>query len=233
MGLISQEHVGQESPVMDEVIGQDAAPVAASSIAQIQPGWSQWRECRSAAVKVVVLALTTTVLTWAFAGWHTIHIAGWICLTGVLLVCLQSYPVLISRSDKAELDTPENAIRTFFQSLEHHGPMFRRMWLLLTPTGQTCRGFSDYDSFRLYWRRRLREWRHRSGAWPLTPAVVEVQIIECELEDEGNSARLHYEITIKFRGRRHLSPVAQYGLESTAQRASDGHWYLNQGALPE
>jgi hypothetical protein len=200
---------------------------------EIPNGWSLWQETRSAYLKVVISVLLTLVLTWAFAGWQTIDIAGWICLTGIILTCIQAYPILISR-DGPDLATPIGTIRSFYGSLEHHGPLFRRMWLLITPEGRSCRAFSDYDSFRLYWKRRLREWRHRSGAWAMTPIVAEVtEIRSHSLNSNADCISIEFQVVIKIRGRRHLGPVAEYQVEANAYKAKDGFWYLDQGALPE
>lgn len=200
---------------------------------KVSIGWSLWQETRSAYLKVVISVLLTLVLTWAFAGWQTIHIAGWICFAGILLTCIQAYPILIS-SDGADLVTPIGTIRSFYGSLEHHGPLFRRMWLLITPEGHSCRAFSDYDSFRLYWKRRLREWRHRSGAWLMTPIVAEVTEIQSySPSSNADCISIEFQVVIKIRGRRHLGPVAEYQVEATAYKAKDGFWYLDQGALPE
>ena len=196
------------------------------------PTWSSRSE-RSRAVFSLVVSLAFTLLViWVFSGWKTIHIAGWVCVGGILLNVVVAYPLIVG-SDTPDNSTPQRAIRDYFQSLEHHGPLYRRMWLLLAPPGKQCRNYSDFDSYKLFWKRKTREWRHRAGVGPLTPVVIRINGLDCQKKDSSELAEIRCQIEVLLRGRRHAGPVFSYELTTPLIRGVDNNWYLMAGDLPD
>lgn len=198
----------------------------------IQP-WTRFRESRSDFVRMTVAGLSTIILAWLFSGWSTIHLAGGICIVGTAVVAIMAYPLIVGLERPIRM-SPERAVHDYFESLEHHGPLYRRMWIFLTPEAQNCRSFSDYDSFKLYWKQRVKEWRHRGNAWPQTPVVISVDQFQSKPDaSDPNKSLLKFSIAVSLRGHRSRGPIASYKLSWTAFRGPDRQWYLADGNLPE
>lgn len=195
--------------------------------------WTWSAESGPAIVRLTFTTALTIMAVWLFSGWQTIHIAGMICVLGLLVNLLAAYPLLIG-SEKPDNSTPARALKTYFESLEHHGPLYRRMWLLLANEAKSCRNFSNFEGFRLYWKQKTREWRHRAGAWPLTPIVIQIQnYLEEPNEIESFSRQVQCRIMIMIRGRRAAGPVASYDFSTYLVQGIDSNWYLANGDLPE
>lgn len=195
--------------------------------------WSPWKETASAYVRTLIVFLVTVILAWSLSGWQTIHYAAWVCLIGITLASLQAYPILIA-SDRPDLTTPESCLKSYYQSLAHHGPLFLRMWLMMTPDARSCRQYKNFDSFRYYWRCRLKEWRHRAGVLPLTPVAIEITVESITADKQyADRVEVSYLVSVSLRGRRSLGPVATYSLQSILQKTKDDDWLITQGALPE
>jgi hypothetical protein len=198
----------------------------------IQP-WTRFRESSSDFVRMAVAGLSTIILAWLFSGWSTIHLAGWICVAGTAVVAITAYPLIVGLERPVRM-SPERAVRDYFESLEHHGPLYRRMWIFLTPEAQNCQSFADFDSFKLYWNQRAQEWRHRGNAWPRTPVVISFDQFQSKQDaSDPNKSLLKFSISVSLRGHRSSGPVASYKLSWTAFRGPDRQWYLADGNLPE
>jgi hypothetical protein len=198
------------------------------------PLWSRGQESGSAFFMVFVIGSATFALAWLFADWQTIHISGWITFLGSIVTVLAAYPLVIGL-ERPVRSSPERAVRDFFESLEHHSPLYRRMWLLLTPEAHNTRHYTEFAGFRGYWAGRVREWRHRGDAWPYTPVVIKIGTIRADAISPAEPLvrRLRFSIAVSLRGRRASGHVARYDLEWTAERGRDGQWYLLQANPPE
>lgn len=194
--------------------------------------WTRFRESGSDFVRIAAAGMSTIILAWLFSDWNTIHLAGWICFLGTWIAAVMAYPLIVGLERPVRM-SPERAVRDYFESLEHHGPLFRRMWLFLAPEAQNCQSFTNYDSFKIYWEQRIREWRHRGNAWPLTPVVISINQFESKADPlDSNKTHLKFSIAVSLRGRRTNGPVASYNLNWVAVRSPDRQWYLADGNLP-
>lgn len=195
--------------------------------------WTRFQESSADFVRIAVTGMSTVILAWLFSGWSTIHLAGWICILGTAVTAMMSYPLIVGLERPVRM-SPERVVCDYFESLEHHGPLYRRMWIFLAPEARNCRAFADYDSFRLYWKQRIQEWRHRGNAWPLTPIVISIQKFQSKTDpSDPNKSHLKFSIAVSLRGHRNLGSIASYDLNWTAVRNTDRQWYLADGNLPE
>ncbi|MFM7316427.1 MAG: hypothetical protein ACKO5E_05720 [bacterium] len=215
--------------------GEDAEEILSDDrhITKGFQGWSRRSEMGSSIVRLVLSASLTTLAVWLFSGWQTIHIAGMIYMVGIFFNALVAYPLVIA-SEKPDLGSPKMAVMAFFDSLEHHGPLYGRMWLLLTPEAQNCRSFSNFDGFRLYWKQKVKEWQHRAGAWPLTPVVINISDINISNDNTtATEVLFSCQISVLIRGRRAYGPVTSYDFTTTVVQNTNGNWYLATGDLPD
>ena len=176
-----------ESPEngQDPIYDTTANPVLSHS--DILP-WSRLRESKTDILRMTIVVLCTMILAWIFADWNTIHLAGWICVLGTGLLAVMAYPLAVGFERPIRM-SPERAVRDYFESLEHHGPLYRRMWIFLAPEGQSSRSYADYESFRLYWKQRVREWQHRGNAWPMTPVAITIDRFESKPDPDDRESR--------------------------------------------
>lgn len=196
------------------------------------PLWSRYQESGPALFRVLLSAGVTLLLTWLFADWNTIHLAGWFALLGSIATILLAYPLVVGL-ERPVRSSPERVVRDFLEALEHHVPLYRRMWLLLTPEARETRHYTELSGFREYWKGRIREWRHRGGAWPGTPVVMSIGSLSAS-PDPGEPLVRHVKFTlaVSLRGRRSSGSVATYDMSWTAERGRDGQWYLRQADPP-
>jgi len=195
--------------------------------------WSRWAESGRTLVQMAVAVLGTMVMAWIFADWKTLHIAGWVCILGAAMTMLLSYPLVVGLERPLRM-SPERAVRDYFEALEHHGPLLRRMWIFLAPEGRQTRFYTNFDGFQAYWRRRIREWQHRGNAWRLTPVAITVGHVESKPDGhEPDLRHLHFMVQVSIRGKRAAGPVASYECNWSAVRGPDRQWYLMDGDLPE
>ncbi len=221
-----------ESPVNDHDQAYDHGIHPFLSHSDILP-WSRLRESKTDILRMTIVVLCTMILAWIFADWNTIHLAGWICVLGTGLLAVMAYPLAVGLERPIRM-SPERAVRDYFESLEHHGPLYRRMWIFLAPEGQTSRSYADYESFRLYWKQRIREWQHRGNAWPMTPVAITIDRFESKPDPEDPESRsLNFTVNVSLRGHRSQGPIATYSLNWRAVRGPDQQWYLSVGNLPD
>lgn len=229
-----ETRVKPSMPIFDE------EPLSSGHLASHSPEphpgikpWSRLAESGSSLLQVTVTVLATMILAWIFADWKTLHIAGWISVLGAILAILLSYPLVVGLERPVRM-SPERAVRDYFEALEHHRPLLRRMWIFLSPEGRESRFFTNEDGFRLYWQRRIREWQHRGNAWQLTPIAVAIGQVHDKTDAHNHDLRhLHFTVQISLRGKRAAGPVATYELNWSAVRGPDRQWYLLNGDLPE
>lgn len=195
--------------------------------------WSRSAEAGTTVVRLILTIALTILAVWLFSGWRTIHIAGIISVIGLFINGLAAYPLVIG-AEKPDHSSPELAMKSYFESLEHHGPLYRRMWLLLATDARNCRSFNNYEGFRLYWKQKINEWRHRAGAFPLTPIVIQIRDYDKVLDNNDlNLTTISCQIDVLLRGRRAAGPVASYDFSTRFVQGSEGNWYLANGDLPE
>lgn len=197
------------------------------------PLWSRAKESGPYLFRVLVTAGIMLILAWIFADWNTIHISGWITVIGSIASIILAYPLVVGL-ERPVRSSPERAVRDFLEALEHHGPLFARMWLLLTPEGQNTSHYSEYTGFRRYWKGRIQEWRHRGDAWAGTPVVMTIDSLRANPDPHDPLVRhVKFDLSVSLRGKRSAGPVARYAMNWTAERGRDGQWYLSQADPPE
>lgn len=197
------------------------------------PLWSRGKESGPHLFRVLLSAGLTLILAWIFADWNTIHISGWITVLGSIITILLAYPLVVGL-ERPVRSSPERAVRDFFEALEHHGPLYVRMWLLLTPEGQKSAHYSEFSGFRRYWQGRIQEWRHRGDAWTGTPVVLKIDSLRANPDPHDPLIRhVKFDLAVSLRGRRSAGPVARYAMSWIAERGRDGQWYLRQADPPE
>lgn len=195
--------------------------------------WTRFEESGPAIFRVAAAGMGTLVLAWLFAGWQTLHIAGWICVLGAILTTAMAYPLVVGLERPIRM-SPERVVRDYFEALEHHGPLLRRMWIFLAPEGRQGRYFANLDQFQFYWKRRIREWRHRGDGLPMTPVSISIENFQQTFDPEIDNLRhLKFTVAVSLRGKRDKGPVSTYQVEWSAVKASDRQWYLLNGDLPE
>ncbi len=197
------------------------------------PLWSRARESGPHLFRVFLAGGITLILAWLFADWNTIHISGWVTVIGSLATILLAYPLVVGL-ERPVRSSPERAVRDFVESLEHHGPLYRRMWLLLTPEAQNSPHYSEFAGFQRYWKGRIQEWRHRGDAWAGTPVVMSIESLRANPDPNDPLVRhVNFDLAVSLRGRRSAGPVARYPMRWTTERGRDGQWYLLQADPPE
>lgn len=197
------------------------------------PLWSRRKESGPDLFRVLFSAGVTLILAWIFADWNTIHISGWVTVLGTLVTILLAYPLVVGL-ERPVRSSPERAVRDFFEALEHHGPLYPRMWLLLTPEAQNAAHYSEFSGFRRYWKGRIQEWRHRGDAWAGTPVVLTIDSLRANPDPHEPLVRhVKFDLAVSVRGRRSSGPVARYSMQWTAERGRDGQWYLREADPPE
>jgi|GEM_PF-6244080 len=223
-------------PAFDDALSPSRAKPVPDRSGRIEsardfPLWSRYQESGPALFRVLFSAGITLLLAWLFADWNTIHVSGWFALIGGISTILMAYPLVVGL-ERPVRTSPERVVRDFFESLEHHVPLYRRMWLLLTPESRVTRHYTDLAGFREYWKGRIREWQHR-GAWPGTPVVMSIGSLTAT-PDPGEPFVRHLKFTlaVSLRGRRSSGSVATYDISWTAERGRDGQWYLRQAEPP-
>jgi len=237
-----------ESPASEFDVDPD--PAGAAATARVDRVWSRWAEwgptLRNLAIAGAIW-LAALYIAFGAAGLGTTFLIFVIGLAGLIVL---AYPILITLERPVRM-TPEQAVRDYFNALAHYRPHYRRMWLLLSSTGQDSREYRDFAGFQAYWKRTLA--RLRAGrAGGLSTLTVQVQDFRAE-KSAGKSA-----IRAKFTVRIHLekSPgavpanasvlmsreqldalsrgaqLASYRMAIGLVRGPDNMWYLNDGALP-
>jgi hypothetical protein len=130
-----------------------------------------------------------------------------------------------------EAMTPEQAVRDYYHSLEHHVPHHRRMWLLLSAAGRISGDFGSFEGFRRYWQRRLADLRGNRVA-ASTPLVFEIENFKSDRSEDKRTADARFTVVVAARGRRAEGPIATIPVTATLARGPDNQWYLDRGTLP-
>lgn len=197
------------------------------------PLWSRGKESGPHLFRVLMSAGCTLIIAWIFADWNTIHLSGWVAVIGSIVTILLAYPLVVGL-ERPVRSSPERAVRDFLESLEHHGPLYHRMWLLLTPEAQNTAHYSEFSGFSRYWKGRIQEWRHRGDAWAGTPVVMTIDSLNVTPDSVDPLVRhMKFDLAVSLRGRRNAGPVARYAMNWIAERGRDSQWYLRQADPPE
>lgn len=192
--------------------------------------WSRWAEWGGSVVALVVVDLAF------LAGVYFLLSAESYGLGFLLLVAMApaslflAYPILVTLERPVRI-TPEQAVRDYFTALSHHGPHYRRMWLLLSKAGRVSGEYASFEGFRAYWKRRLAGLRsgRASGFTPLKFQVVDFK----SPKSAGLSAiDATFTVNVSVRGRQGEGPFESVKVETSLVKGPDRMWYLDTGTLP-
>lgn len=247
--LVEHEDQQQETPLPPPV-GPSTPPEASPHPARASAGESSYRatspgaQAQEARVdevwsraaewgpNLILLAIVGFLVIWLI--YETLGnpaLAFLFFVTGSAALLAISYPIVITLERPVRV-TPEQALNDFYESLSHHVPHFRRMWLLLSSSGRMCSAYGSLEGFKLYWKAQLVRLRgNRAGK--LTPLVFKVEDFRSEKSAGKTAAEAKYNLLIFLRGRQHEGPLATYPMSATLVRGPDNMWYLNQGTLPD
>jgi len=147
---------------------------------------------------------------------------------GGLVLC---YPLFITMERPVRM-TPERAVKDFYDSLSHHRPHYRRMWLLLSNAGRTSSKFASFEGFRKYWVDTLK--RLKNGrASATTPLMFQVTEFIDQKDEAKTVADASWTVVVHVRGKREEGPIATVPMESTFSKGPDNMWYIDQGTFEE
>ena len=197
----------------------------------VEETWSRWREAAPDLIRVGLTGLTTLVLAYFSFSVENLSLSLTILIVGGLAAVILAYPIWITLERPVRI-TPEQAARDYYDSLCHHLPHFRRMWLLLGKRGRTCGAYGSFEGFRDYWKRRLETLRDgQVGPW--TPLVF--QVTNFRSEKSGGQSRLDVEFVVQVwrRGGRAQPPLRSIPVQMSMVRGPDRMWYLESGVLAE
>jgi hypothetical protein len=170
---------------------------------------------------LIYLALLTEVYLFAF----------YVFIGGTFILLTLSYPILITLERPVRV-TPELAVRDFFDSLSHHLPHYRRMWLLLSSEGRISAYYTTYVGFRIYWGRMRRYLRRGRAAW-FKPLIFKVEGFQAEKSTGKNAIKARFSLNIFRRDDDEEDPVATYRMEMGLVKGRDRMWYLDKGTIPD
>ena len=179
---------------------------------------------------ILVAGAFVASLVVAYFASDSIGLAILAVLVGIVFAILLSYPMAVTMERPVRM-TPEQALKDFYAAASHHFPHFRRMWLLLSDEGRDSAEFSNYGTFRAYWKHRMAKLRGGEvGA--MTPLMFNVVDFKSEKSAGATSVDAGYSISVVPRTDG-ASPVKEVRVETTFVRGPDKMWYLNLGILPE
>jgi hypothetical protein len=192
--------------------------------------WSRWAEWGPNLVVIAAWLFALAVILYFVMGWGFYGFGFFLLLVGATGAVLLSYPILITLERPVRI-TPEQAVRDFYGALSHHLPHFRRMWLLLTRTGQTTSSYGSFEGFKAYWTDTLRTIKgSRAGA--MTPLVFEVENFRADKSAGKSRVDVKFTLKVSIRGQRQAGPVASIPGQMSLVRGPDNMWYLESGTLP-
>lgn len=213
------------TPTAEPGARKQAKPAATKSKVnpQVTQLWSQWGELRH--VLIIPLAL---VVLGGVACTPSSHV-----LVGVFMVLAglagTGYLIAVSLERPVRV-TPEQGVRGYFESLDHHLPNFRRMYLLLTDGAKKVPELHTYRCFRAYWNYRLAQIRPAEEGF--RPIVAKVKKFNAQYNRSRKWARATFVLEFYIRGLED-EPLASYEMSCDLVKAPDGMWYLNEGRIPE
>jgi hypothetical protein len=176
-----------------------------------------------------VAAIILTAFSWLISN-EEFGLAFLVLFSGGFLIVLFSYPILVTLEIPVRV-TPEQAARDFYGAMSHHLPHYRRMWLLLSAAGRHSGSFGSFESFRRYWKRRLRELR-AGHASRLTPLKFQVEDFQSPRSSGKTEIQATYTLRIYVRGRQQAGPISTFQVHASLVRGPDRMWYLDDGTLP-
>jgi hypothetical protein len=229
-----------ESPVTEGTPPPRAVPTAPRPKAPRPPTldpeeavpqvWSRGAEWGPDLLRIGLVVLGCAVLVWMSFDLANPMPAVLLMLAGLGAALVLSYPLVITLERPIRM-TPEQAVRDYFQSLAHHFPHYRRMWLLLSAAGRISGEFGSFEGFRRYWKRRLAELRGNRVA-ASTPLVFEIEGFKSDRSEDKRTADARFTVAVFARGRRSEGPIAPFPGTTTLARGPDSQWYLDRGTLP-
>src|SRR5262249_25433442 len=128
-------------------------------------------------------------------------------------------------------------VKDFFESLSHHQPHYRRMWLLLSSEGRISAYYSTYVGFRLYWGRMRRHLRRRGHVadW-FQPLIFRIEGFQADRSTGKNAIKAKFSLSVfhsEDDAEERENPIATYRLEMGLVKGRDRMWYLDKGTIPD
>ena len=192
--------------------------------------WTRTAEWGRTWLIVGAAALAVAVLVYVMLSLGAFGLAFLTLLAGGLVVAVLSYPILITLERPVRI-TPEQAARDFYNSLSHHAPHYRRMWLLLSDSGKYAGAFARFDGFQNYWKTRLAQLR-QGRASSITPLRFEVVDFRSEKSAGKTETVADFTVQVFVRGEHAQGPVESIRVHATLVKGPDRMWYLDRGTLP-
>lgn len=211
--------------------GRTRSQFVLESASPVEQVWSRTGEWGTTLVFLSVWGLVVALLLYISVGAEWYEAAAVIFGLGGLGFVVLSYPILITLERPVRV-TPEQAARDYFNSLSHHLPHHRRMWLLLSSPGRVSRYFASYEGFKTYWVQKLRDLR-KGHAGSLSPLVFVVEDFRAEKSVGKTRIDGQFKLRVLVRGRRNEGPIWSFPMKASFSRGPDGMWYLDDGVLPE
>lgn len=197
----------------------------------VEETWSRWGESAPDLIRVGLVGLGSLVLAYLTFSVENLSLSLTILMVGGLAALILAYPIWISLERPVRI-TPEQAARDYFDSLCHHLPHFRRMWLLLGARGRSCGEYGSFEGFRDYWKRRL-ETLKEGQVGPWTPLVFQVSGFHSEKSVGQFRLDVEFVVQVWPRGGRAQPPLRSIPVRMSMARGPDRMWYLESGVLPD
>jgi len=193
--------------------------------------WSRWAEWGGSLVALVVADLVLLAGVYFLLSAEAYSLGFLLLLATVPASLFLAYPVLITLERPVRI-TPEQAVRDFFTALSHHGPHYRRMWLLLSNAGRVSGEYASFEGFRAYWKRRLAGLRSSGRASGFTPLKFQVVDFKSEKSAGLSAIDVTFTVNVSVRGRQGEGPFESVKVETSLVKGPDRMWYLDRGTLP-
>ena len=200
-----------------ERLGDDEVPQELPAVDEVWNRWAEWQQPLLASAAVI--AAGVLIKLWPVFTAMLFVLAGLVYGLYHIAISLE-VPVRV---------TAEQAIREFCDALGHRLPNYRRMYCLLTTDGKRSAEFTDFASFRSYWRRQV-ERLATSQIW-LRPLEFRVEDCKLRYNVEKTFAVARYKLQVFRRDRASAGPLADVEVSHALVKGPDGHWYLNSGIM--
>jgi hypothetical protein len=198
---------------------------------KVEQIWSRGAEWGPNLVLLAAVTLSVWFLIYLAIVTEAYLFAFFVFIGGTFILLVLSYPILITLERPVRV-TPELAVRDFFDSLSHHLPHYRRMWLLLSTEGRISAHYSTYMGFRIYWVRMRHYLRRGRGAW-FQPLIFKVEGFQAEKSTGKNAIKARFSLNIFRRDDDEEDPIATYRMEMGLVKGRDRMWYLDKGTIPD
>lgn len=197
----------------------------------VQQVWTRSAEWGPTLVVVGLASAGVLILTYLLLSADQFGLAFLVLALGGIVVTFLAYPIFVTLERPVRV-TPEQAARDFYNSLSHHFPQYRRMWLLLSQEGRVCTNYGSYEGFKSYWKARVGELKRGGRASVATPLKFMVVDFKAAKSAGETDLPASFTVNVLVRGRQEQGPVESFRVQTTLVKGPDRMWYLDRGTLP-